>query len=113
MKKYGLMLWLILVGVGVLMAQEATPEAVITTRTAAPDAANVVIVEVASGFSRPLYLTHAGDGSGRLFVLEQTGRIMLLQDGERVDTPFLDLSTNCQPIYGLFRAGLIGTRVSS
>src|SRR3990172_5217041 len=25
---------------------------------------------VASGFRRPLYVTHAGDGSGRLFVVE-------------------------------------------
>ena len=28
-----------------------------------------------SGFQRPVYLTHAGDGSGRLFVVEQAGRI--------------------------------------
>jgi glucose/arabinose dehydrogenase len=28
-------------------------------------------------FTRPVYLTHAGDGSDRLFVLEQPGRIMV------------------------------------
>ena len=28
-----------------------------------------------SGFQRPVYLTHAGDGSGRSFVVEQAGRI--------------------------------------
>jgi glucose/arabinose dehydrogenase len=42
---------------------------------------------VAAGFSEPLFVTHAGDGSGRLFVLEKIGRIRL-RDG----TVFLDLT---------------------
>ena len=47
---------------------------------------------VASGLSAPVLVTHAGDGSGRLFVVEQTGRIRII-DGETVrPTPFLDLS---------------------
>jgi glucose/arabinose dehydrogenase len=46
--------------------------------------------EVASGFDRPLFLTHAGDGSGRLFVVEQGGRIWILRDGKRSDRPYLD-----------------------
>ncbi|HEX5589510.1 MAG TPA: PQQ-dependent sugar dehydrogenase [Candidatus Limnocylindrales bacterium] len=48
------------------------------------------LVEVASGFDRPLFLTHAGDGSGRLFVVEQGGRIWVLRDGKRSDRPYLD-----------------------
>lgn len=47
---------------------------------------------VASGFNRPLYLTHAGDGSGRLFVVEQGGAIWVLRDGQRLEAPFLDVS---------------------
>ncbi len=46
---------------------------------------------VASGFGRPVYLTHAGDD--RLFVVEQAGRIWVI-DAERgvvLDTPFLDI----------------------
>jgi glucose/arabinose dehydrogenase len=51
------------------------------------------LVEIASGFSNPLYVTHAGDGSGRLFVVQQTGRIRILENGEMLDPPFLDVSS--------------------
>lgn len=44
-----------------------------------------------SGFSNPVAATHAGDGSGRLFVVEQSGLIHVVRDGERVGRPFLDL----------------------
>jgi glucose/arabinose dehydrogenase len=36
-------------------------------------------------------IQHAGDGSGRLFLVEQTGRIIILKDGEELDTPFMDI----------------------
>jgi len=52
---------------------------------------------VANGFTRPLYLTHAGDGSGRLFVVEQGGAIWVLQDGQRLEAPFLDVSDRISP----------------
>ncbi len=42
------------------------------------------------GFSRPLHVTHAGDGSGRLFVVEQTGLIRVVKDGKIQATPFFD-----------------------
>lgn len=48
---------------------------------------------VAEGLSRPVYATHAGDGSGRLFVVEQTGTIRILLDGQLLPDPFLDVST--------------------
>ena len=48
--------------------------------------------KIADGFHRPVYLTHAGDGSGRLFVVEQTGFVHIIQDGEVLDEPFLDVS---------------------
>ncbi len=41
----------------------------------------------------PLGVTHAGDGSGRLFILEQGGRVRIFDDGEILPTPFLDLSS--------------------
>ncbi|MCA9902330.1 MAG: PQQ-dependent sugar dehydrogenase, partial [Anaerolineae bacterium] len=53
---------------------------------------NVEMTEIARGFSRPLFVTHAGDGSGRLFVVEQGGRIWILEEERRLDTPFLDIS---------------------
>jgi glucose/arabinose dehydrogenase len=36
-------------------------------------------------------VTHAGDASGRLFVVEQTGRIRIISDGSLLAIPFLDL----------------------
>ena len=44
-----------------------------------------------SGLSSPLYLTNAGDGSGRLFVVEQTGRIKVIVGGAVRSSPYLDL----------------------
>jgi glucose/arabinose dehydrogenase len=44
------------------------------------------------GFSRPVQMIPAGDGSGRLFVVEQAGRIRLIDDGEVTAMPFLDIS---------------------
>lgn len=40
---------------------------------------------------QPLHITHAGDGSGRLFVVEKAGRVIILQDGTPLDQPFLDI----------------------
>jgi glucose/arabinose dehydrogenase len=49
---------------------------------------------LAGGFQRPVYITHAGDGSGRLFVVEQDGRIRILHtDGSITPTPFLDITS--------------------
>jgi glucose/arabinose dehydrogenase len=49
------------------------------------------LIPVANGLTKPLYLTHAGDGGGRLFVLEQAGRILIVQGGQVNPTPFLDI----------------------
>jgi glucose/arabinose dehydrogenase len=38
-----------------------------------------------------VYLTHAGDGSGRAFLVEKQGRVMILRDGVVNPTPFLDI----------------------
>jgi glucose/arabinose dehydrogenase len=48
---------------------------------------------VASGFSAPLGIAHAGDGSGRLFVVEQGGRIIIFRNGAKLATPFLDIGS--------------------
>lgn len=54
---------------------------------------NPTLVPVADGFTRPVFLTHAGDGSGRLFVVEQPGRILILIDGNVNPEPFLDIAS--------------------
>jgi glucose/arabinose dehydrogenase len=45
-----------------------------------------------TGLRDPLALTHAGDGSGRIFVAEQGGTIRVIRDGALVNEPFLDIS---------------------
>src|SRR5262245_11298727 len=54
--------------------------------------ASVTLSRVASGLSTPVYVTSPHDGSGRLFVLEQGGRIKIIKSGKVLATPFLDIS---------------------
>ena len=43
-------------------------------------------------FNSPTAVTHAGDGSGRMFIADQRGRILVFEDGAVLAAPFLDLS---------------------
>ncbi|HLT12332.1 MAG TPA: PQQ-dependent sugar dehydrogenase [Micromonosporaceae bacterium] len=47
------------------------------------------LIEVAGGFSSPVSIAHAGDD--RLFIVEKGGTISILQDGAKVEEPFLDI----------------------
>jgi len=53
----------------------------------------VQLMEVNSGLSQPLAITNAGDGSGRLFIVERAGRIRVVKNGALLSTPFLDIHT--------------------
>jgi len=58
----------------------------------APRAGALQLTEVVGrGLRSPVHLTHAGDGSGRLFVVEQLGRIRIVREGALVEAPFLTL----------------------
>lgn len=57
-----------------------------------PDAAAYTWAQVVSGITAPTDIKNAGDGSGRLFILEQPGRIRILKDGQLLDPPFLDIT---------------------
>jgi glucose/arabinose dehydrogenase len=45
------------------------------------------------GFTSPVGIANANDGSNRLFVVEQGGRIRIIKNGALLTTPFLDIST--------------------
>jgi len=47
---------------------------------------------IATGLQLPLEIVAAGDGSGRLFIVEKQGRVRVVRDGQVSPTPFLDLS---------------------
>ena len=55
------------------------------------DPAKLIFREVESGFTEPIFITNAGDGSNRLFVAEQTGFIRIIKNGSLLATPFLDI----------------------
>jgi glucose/arabinose dehydrogenase len=48
---------------------------------------------VASGLTEPLYVTNAGDDSGRLFIVQKGGRIRIVKNGALLGTDFLNLSS--------------------
>ena len=68
--------------------------------------AEIELTQVVSGLNRPLFLTHADDGSGRIFIVEQGGLIRILEDGSLLGTPFLDISSGSLITSG--ERGLLG-----
>jgi glucose/arabinose dehydrogenase len=68
-----------------------------TSTVSAPVAQGVVLPtiilnEVISGLSQPVHITHAGDGSGRMFIVEKGGRIKIFL-GYAYEGTFLDIHT--------------------
>jgi glucose/arabinose dehydrogenase len=47
-------------------------------------------------FDSPLYVTAPPGDRRRLFVVEQGGRVMVVRGGEKVDRPFLDITSRVQ-----------------
>ena len=65
---------------------------------------------VADGFTHPLALAEPSDGTGRLFVVDQTGLIYVVSaDGQKLGTPFLDLRDRMVELNeGYDERGLLG-----
>ena len=62
------------------------------TVTNFPDPSGFAWEKVVSGLQKPLDLKSPQDNSGRLFIVNQPGSILILQDGQLLQTPFLDIS---------------------
>ncbi|MFQ5492286.1 MAG: PQQ-dependent sugar dehydrogenase, partial [Phycisphaerae bacterium] len=65
---------------------------------------------VADGLTSPTGLTDAGDGSGRLFVLDQVGQVRIIDaGGTLLAEPFLDVSDRMvSPMPDFDERGLLG-----
>ena len=78
----------------------------VATGAAIPAAAVTLELRTAvSGFNGPVALANAGDGSGRLFVVEQDGRIRVARNG-RIESTFLDITSIVDS--SDFELGLLG-----
>jgi glucose/arabinose dehydrogenase len=66
---------------------------------------NISLELVTSGLSEPVGVTSAGDGSRRLFVVEQDGRVRIVRKGRLKSRPFLDVTELTQ---GVGEQGLLG-----
>ncbi|MDH5217075.1 MAG: PQQ-dependent sugar dehydrogenase, partial [Gammaproteobacteria bacterium] len=56
--------------------------------TKIPDIKLHTIIE---GIDAPVAIAHAGDGSGRLFVVEQHGIVRIIKNNQLMNKPFLDI----------------------
>jgi glucose/arabinose dehydrogenase len=62
---------------------------------------------VVGGLQKPLGIAAPADGTGRLFVLEQAGRVQIVQNGQLLPAPYLDIvsrvgsASNEQGLLGL------------
>ena len=64
------------------------------TRADAPATAPAIKLErVQRGLEHPLFLTH--DGTSRVFICEQPGRVRLMENGQLQKAPYLDLTKQC------------------
>src|SRR5688572_10967871 len=73
-------------------AKPATSAKSGSSQQADPGVPRIKLEPLSFGFRQPLYLTHAGDGSGRQFVVEKGGAIRVIKSGQLLPTPFLDIT---------------------
>ncbi|HZQ67190.1 MAG TPA: PQQ-dependent sugar dehydrogenase [Terriglobales bacterium] len=59
-------------------------------------APRIALQSFVTGLSSPVDMETPRDGTGRLFLVEQTGKIRIVQNGSLLSTPFLDLSAKIE-----------------
>ncbi|MGH9657467.1 MAG: PQQ-dependent sugar dehydrogenase, partial [Bryobacteraceae bacterium] len=68
-------------------------------------AQEIRMTRIASGIVLPTDIQNAGDGSGRLFFVQQNGIVRLFRDGVLAAAPFLDIRARTR---GEGESGLLG-----
>jgi glucose/arabinose dehydrogenase/plastocyanin len=105
-------------GLGAVLAQDATPAAdqpgqyiFYPSEPAQPGGdlpgePQVQLVKVTDGLAEPINVDSPKDGSGRIFVAERGGKIRIVQDGQLLEEPFLDISGDVE--FQFLEEGLLG-----
>jgi glucose/arabinose dehydrogenase len=83
-----------------------TPQPSPTASPKFPDPADYRWMSVLSGLELPVDIQNAGDGSGRLFIVERRGRILVWKSGELKPAVFLDITGEVDSQYT--EQGLLG-----
>jgi glucose/arabinose dehydrogenase len=85
---------------------------VVTMRDGLPTSDSFQLVPIVNDLTRPLYVTHAGDDSGRLFIVEQTGYIKVYDPSAGTIGIFLDINAiitwDARGTGGYTERGLLG-----
>lgn len=63
----------------------------ISSKASFPDPAEYQWTLIAAGLNRPVDLVSANGDTGLLYVVEQSGRVRIIQDGKLLPDPFLDI----------------------
>jgi len=71
-----------------LFTREASAQSPAGTVPTVPD---IELAPFLSGFDNPVYLTNAGDGSGRIFIVERAGKVQVWMHSGVRSVPLLDI----------------------
>lgn len=86
LRSVALLLWFVLLGHTRLNATPILP-------LVQKGAIRIELQTIATGLTSPVDLQPINDGSGRLVIVQQNGKALLLKNGQLAATPFLDLSS--------------------
>ncbi len=68
------------------------------TALSAADWPNLSFQSITNNLDYPVHITNAGDGSGRLFIVEQPGNIMIYKSTGLISDPFLDIEARVRSV---------------
>jgi glucose/arabinose dehydrogenase len=69
----------------------------VSCTSAQTDSSSPSFTPVVTGLDQPVGVTNSGDGTGRLFVIEKGGFIRIVQGGQLLPEPFLEVSNLITP----------------
>jgi glucose/arabinose dehydrogenase len=59
----------------------------------------IVLTPITMSVTKPVYVTHANDGSGRIFIVEREGSVRIYKNGALLATPFLSITGRVESGY--------------